>query len=263
MRTRTKALQIAAAALLTGLATLLLLTPTAQADRRAFAYTYGYMTLPKGGFEAEHYLDAKIARRDNPDTLPNESIIGADFRHQVELEYGITDRWDFGLYNVFEQKQFGGFNYRGAKLRTRYRFGDEGRWFVDPAIYGELVVYTDQVKLEQIIIMAKKFSRFELAVNLKFEQGWKITGPDKDFKFEFVPSLGFAWHIAPWIAVGFEYVGKVEVAGKDVEHAHFLGPVVNVSGKRFYWTLGFQPEIASSDGKRLKYQARSVFGVLF
>jgi len=252
-------------AALSGLLTLVLVAPTAHADRRTFAFTYGYMTLPKGGFEAEHYVDAKIARRDDPSTPDPavESIIGADWRHQVELEYGITDRWDFGFYNVFEQKQFGNFVYRGAKLRTRYRFGDEGRFFIDPAIYGELVVYTDQVKLEEIIILAKKFSKFEVAVNLKFEQGWKTTGPDKDFKFEFVPSLGFAWHITDWIAVGVEYVGKVEVEGKDVEHAHYIGPSVNVSGKRFYWTLAFHPEFASSSGKRLAYQARSVFGVLF
>lgn len=262
MRARKQTLQTTVT-VLSGLLTLLLMAPTASADRRTFAFTYGYMTLPKGGLEAEHYLDAKIRRRDDPDTAEIESIIGADFRHQVELEYGITDRWDFGLYNVFEQKQFGTFTYRGAKLRTRYRIGDEGKWFIDPAIYGELVVYTDQVKLEEIIILAKKFYKFEVAVNLKFEQGWKTTGPDKDFKFEFIPSLGFAWHITDWVAVGFEYVGKVEVEGKDVEHAHYIGPSVNFSGKRFYWSLAFHPEFASSGGKRLRYQARSVFGVTF
>lgn len=39
----------------------------AHADRRIFGFTYPYMTLPKGGFEIEHYLDASFAETDDPD----------------------------------------------------------------------------------------------------------------------------------------------------------------------------------------------------
>ncbi len=235
----------------------------AWADRRTFSYSYGYMTLPAGAIEGEHYLDAKIARRDNPSTPDLESTIGANMRHMVEVEYGITDHWDFGLYNVFEQKQFGRFSYRGIKLRSRYRFGEEGKWFVDPAVYGELVVYLDEVKLEEVLILSKRFFMFEVLINLKAEQEWKIAGPDRAFKLELVPSAGFAWHINQWVAVGVEYVGKVEVERGLVSHSHYVGPSLSLSGKRFYWSLGFHPEVASSEGRRLGYQARSLFGLVF
>ena len=39
------------------LATVLACAGEARADRRIFAYTYPYMTLPGGSFELEHYLD--------------------------------------------------------------------------------------------------------------------------------------------------------------------------------------------------------------
>jgi hypothetical protein len=233
----------------------------ARADRRAFPYTYGYMTLPKGGFEIEHYLDAKIARFDDPTTTPKEADVGVDWRHQIELEYGITDRLDFGFYNVFEQKEHGAFTYRGVKLRSRYRFGDEGAWFVDPAVYLELVLYRDQVKVEQIMILSRRLGKLEIATNLKFEQGWKLEG-DKEFAFEFIPSVGVAYHLTPWLALGVEYVGKVELEEGELSHAHFAGPSISLLGNHFYWSVGVQPEFASSAGARLRFQARSLFGIM-
>ena len=102
-------------ALLVAVCLCLLLPASARADRRIFPFTYGYMTLPGGGFEIEHYLDAKLKRFDDPATDGKvENDLGVDWRHQLELEYGITDRWDFGLYNVFEQKQHQDFAYRGV-----------------------------------------------------------------------------------------------------------------------------------------------------
>jgi len=234
----------------------------ARADRRAFPYTYGYMTLPKGGFEIEHYLDAKIARFDNPDTADEEDDVGVDWRHQVELEYGITDRLDFGFYNVFEQKEHGDFKYKGVKLRSRYRFGDPGAWIVDPAVYFEFIVYRDTIKLEEMLIVAKHIGKLELAANIKLEQGWPIEGEDEPFVFEIVPSVGVGYHFTPWLAVGVEYVGKVEIEGGEVSHAHYAGPSVSLTGKHFYWAVGVHPELGSSSGSRLRFQARSLFGVM-
>ncbi len=234
---------------------------SASADRRAFPYTYGYMTLPKGGFEIEHYLDAKIARFDDPDTADEEDDVGVDWRHQIELEYGITDRLDFGFYNVFEQKEHGDFEYKGLKLRSRYRFGDPGAWFADPAVYVELIVYRDKIKLEEMLIVAKQLGKLELATNIKIEQGWAIEGGD-EFVFEVIPSVGIAYHITPWLAAGVEYVGKVELEGGEVSHSHFAGPSLSLSGKRFYWSVGVHPELASSSGSRLRLQARSLFGIM-
>ena len=47
---------------------LLLLAGDARADRRVFGFSYPYQTLPQGGFEIEHYLDAGLDRFDDPST---------------------------------------------------------------------------------------------------------------------------------------------------------------------------------------------------
>src|SRR5262245_11730495 len=79
----------------------------ATADRKIFGFTYPYMTLPKGAREIEYYLDVGILPDANlaPDLATAAPVTGvrAAFAHQLEFEYGITDRLDLGLYNVAEQ----------------------------------------------------------------------------------------------------------------------------------------------------------------
>ena len=56
------------AAVIIALAGSLLLAGPARADRRIFAFTYPYMTLPGGSFEMEHYLDLGLQGWDDPAT---------------------------------------------------------------------------------------------------------------------------------------------------------------------------------------------------
>jgi len=54
------------------------------ADRISYVWTYEYMTMYKGRMEAEYYYTLKV-----PET--SEFDINT-MSHQLELEYGITDR---------------------------------------------------------------------------------------------------------------------------------------------------------------------------
>ena len=109
MRARKTTLQTTVT-VLCGLLTLLLMAPTARADRRTFAFTYGYMTLPKGGLEAEHYLDAKIRRRDNPDTAEIEN----KWPEQTPLAIG--DRMEIELSQFLTAPRNGRLNYYGTAI---------------------------------------------------------------------------------------------------------------------------------------------------
>lgn len=243
----------------------LLVGQEARADRRIFAYSYPYMTLPEGALELEHYLDASWAEKDNPDTADIEDDLVVDWKHQVEFEYAITDRLDFGFYNVFRQKAFDVMKYDGVKVRSRYRFGDPGQFFVDPAIYFEAAYTGTDAKLEQILIFSKQFGKVEAALNLKFEEKFKDTGGANDFVFEFIPSVGVGYHINHNVAVGLEYLAKTEYAeGGEFEFEnHYAGPTVSVMGKRFWWTIAFQPQLKFDRDEGALYQARSIFAVLF
>jgi hypothetical protein len=157
------------AACLVALASLTLPSP-ARADRRIFAYTYPYMTLPQGSFEMEHYLDLGLRGPtvawdgSLSETAPRD-FTHPTWLHQVEFEYGITDRLDLGFYNVVEQDPSGAFKFDGVKLRSRYRFGDPGVHFVDTAVYLELVYFGDEIEIEQKLILSKTLGKVEIAFN--------------------------------------------------------------------------------------------------
>ncbi|MBW2457130.1 MAG: hypothetical protein JRI68_21620 [Deltaproteobacteria bacterium] len=144
---------------------------TAHADRKIFAYTYPYGTLPQGGLELEHYLDATFDEADDPGTEDvEESLLRPSWTHQMEIEIGLTDRLDVGFYNVARQKAFESFEYRGVKLRSRYRFGDEGDFVLDPAVYLEAAYFGDEIEIEQRTILDKRFGAVETSRNLMLEQ---------------------------------------------------------------------------------------------
>jgi hypothetical protein len=237
----------------------------ARADRRIFAYSYPYMTLPEGTMEMEHYLDAKWTSLDDPDTTDVEDDLVVDWKHQVEFEYAITDRLDFGFYNVFKQSAFDSMKYDGPKVRSRYRFGDQGQFLVDPAVYFELAYNGNDVKIEQILIFARQFGKVEAALNLKFEEKFKDAGGANDFVFEFIPSVGVGYHINHNVSIGLEYLAKTEYkeGGEYEFENHYAGPTVSVMGKNFWWTIAFQPQLKFDKEEGALYQARSIFAVVF
>ena len=246
---------------LVALATLLL-AGEARADRRIFGYTYPYMTLPRGGFEIEHYLDARFREMDDPSTPAVEDDYQVDWEHQLEAEYGITDNWDFGFYNVFRQKPFQGLSYRGFKVRSRYRFGNPGDWFVDPAVYLEVSYKFDEVELEQRLILSRMLGNFELALNLKLEQEIKVKDGNK-LEIEFQPMFAVGYHLNEHWAFGLEYQGELKVEEGEVEHfGHYVGPTISIAGNHFWWTVAFQYQV-SMDPDLPEFQVRSLFAVVF
>ncbi len=91
------------------------------ADRRSYVWTYEYMTMSKGRWELETYVTTEV-----PDLhKSNLNYI----KPQLEIEYGITDRWDVAMYQMWKFKNKAKENdseYEGFKLRTRYKIGEKG-----------------------------------------------------------------------------------------------------------------------------------------
>jgi hypothetical protein len=252
------------AACLVLLASLSLARP-AHADRRIFAYTYPAMTLPQGSFEMEHYLDLGLRGPTVAWDGPLSPSAPTDFTHptwlhQVEFEYGITDRLDFGFYNVFQQDPSGAFKFEGVKLRSRYRFGDPGVHVVDPAVYLEFVYFGDEIEIEQKLILSRILGRVEMAFNLTLEEDRELGA--KEWEYAVLPSLAIGYHFTPGFAVGLEYVGRMQVAEEEVEYfVHYLGPCISVASGPFYWTLAAEPQL----GRRTSLaavQIRSILGIV-
>ena len=142
------------------------------ADNRRYVWTYEYQTLPAGKGEFEHYttLSSLDMRHPKGNTTAE---------HQIELEVGMTDKFDFGIYQIFRQNPGEALSYEGYKLRSRYRFGERGEYFVDPLIYLEYKGKADlsEHEIEGKIIFAKDFGKINIALNpifvYEYENEWE------------------------------------------------------------------------------------------
>lgn len=189
----------------------------ARADRRSFTRTYEYMTMPKGGLELEFYNTQETGFGDSdPSAL----------KTQVEVEYGITDRWDLSIYQVFKQAKDPtdpagnkAFEYAETKLRTRYRLGERGGWPVDVLLYFELVKAfgATEYEVEPKLILARDFGKVTLAVNLI---GALVLVKGADPEFEKAYAAGLTYEVVPALKLGAEAFGDFETDGGK----RYLGP---------------------------------------
>ena len=235
---------------------LAVLAGEADADRRMYAETYEAVTAPKGELDVESWTT--YGRAGELDGGPASRGV----RQMIELEYGLTDRWDVAVYNMFDgiiggDTQSG---YAGLKLETRYRPTLRGEWIVDPVFYMELqqrfrgdAAQSAELKL----IVAKDFGRTNVAANVAFE-GERLT--DGSFNPELEWAVGAAYAL-PRIAFGAETFGKYETGGARA----WIGPAVSVAGTpphmRGIWlTLGGGVGLTSVSDS---FYLRAILGLQF
>ena len=108
------------------LAVLLELTaaPGAQADERDFPFTYEYLQATKGERELAYHFTH----------TPRENF----FKHELEFEYGISDRFSLAPYLVFKSEEGCGLRFDSVKLEARYRLGNFALNRVLIGLYAEL-----------------------------------------------------------------------------------------------------------------------------
>lgn len=232
-----------------------------QADRRAYATTYEAVTAPKGELDIEIW--STYAEAGEVDGGPASR--GA--RETLELEYGLTDRWDAALYNMFDIVSGGGENgYAGFKLETRYRPTDRGEWLVDPVLYLEyqqLFIGDAKQKIEGKLIVAKDFGKVNTAVNLAAEEE---RLQDNTWKAEVEYAAGVSYAFSPAWVLGAEAFGKTEKDMNDIENRTWIGPTLSwAAGGRgvlhgVWVTLGGGAGLTETADK---YYARAIIGLQF
>jgi hypothetical protein len=216
------------ASLLFVLALLLAAPRLAHADRRAYGTTYEAVTANEGELDVE--LWTTYAHLGEVDGGPASRGV----RQMIELEYGLTSRWDVALYNMVDLIVDPGdtdSGYAGFKVESRFRPSFRGEWFVDPVFYVELQQLfrgdADQ-KLELKLILAKDFGPINTALNIAVE-GERLGG-SHDLVPELEYAFGVSYEVAPALKVGAEIFGKSEKPpGESVETRVWAGPAVSVA----------------------------------
>ena len=218
-----------------GLSALLAGAGIAHADRRAFTRTYEYMTMPAGETELEIYSTQSRATFDSDS--PQE------FNLQLEVEHGITRRWDVSLYHVFEQssgpalEDNSAFHFSELKLRTRYRFAERGELPVDILAYAEAVKSfgASAYEAELKAIIARDFGRATAVVNAI---GAATFGGDVDeVELEIGYAAGLTYEVNPRWKLGAESWGAADIeAAGDI--AVYAGPAISWAPAASMWVTG-------------------------
>lgn len=242
------------------LASLLpLLTPRfASANPRPLPFTYPWETLSQGQAEIEQYVDVVPLRVLEGSAGSTKTVVEPRFELQTEVEYGITDRLELGLYlvakNAPEEAGAGApLVFDGLKQRLRYRIGKEGQLPVDMSVYFEVAEMRDELEVEEKLNLQKRFGSLKLLANLWVAQSFERGG---NVALELHPTAGFTYQVTPNLFAGAEYWMKASVplheaqgAGHEVaapdspaafnDSAHqFAGPALAFVWDKVWWSTG-------------------------
>ena len=224
------------------LASVLGLTSPAFAAR-SYVWTYEYKTAEKEEVEVEYYFTLST-----PDIGQIEGTMASE--HQIELELGITERFDFSVYQVFNQNPGEGLKYKGFKLQSRYKIGKKGRYILDPLLYLEYKGKPDfsEHGIEFKSILAKDIGRFNIALN-------PIFGFEREDEWEFEPeyAIGMSYEIGEMLKVGLEAKGS--------EHGHYISPVISHRREDFWIALGSAFKTGEIKEGKPEFQIRVVLGI--
>ena len=235
-----------------------LLSLPARADRRSFIRSYEFQTQPQGNLEFELWNEVEAPKG------AGVGIADAVITHRIELEYGITDRWDSALYHVFQQ---GGlqsadageraFHFDSWRLETRYRLAEKGEWPVDVMLYleGERPsAFADPWELEEKVILERDFGRLALVVNFVAEQ--KLARGERGGHVWEVDA-GVRYEVHPKLRLAAEIWGIQKVTPADSQTALYAGPSVSVAVSRLWVQLGVGVGLNDAASG---FQLRSVLG---
>jgi hypothetical protein len=229
---------------------------SAWSNPHPLPYSYPYQTLPKGKVEVEEIADIVPMRvpREKADGT-RDAVTALRYQLQTELELGITDRLELGLYFAFRQGATSGtpaLRFEGMKQRLRYRFAEEGDWPVDVGVYLEVAEFYNEIELEEKLLLSRRFGYLTLVANLWVEQEYYFQ--TQETKLVYNPTLGAVYELSPSFMLGLEYwargrfddgaetsedeVGAAATSGDAASARHYLGPTFLLQSGEAWWSTG-------------------------
>lgn len=225
------------------------------AERR-FTYSYETTTTPKGLWEFEQWMTWK--GYDNKDRF--------EFRH--ELEYGLTDDLQLGLYlsdwrltNPEDGESEAEWRTAGAELI--YAMTDPTKDLIGSALYGEVLIGPEKFALEGKLLLQKNFGPIALVYNFVLEAEWE----GKDYEEEvgvIENTLGVSYQVSPSFLIGAEALHEVEFEGWQDAGDHVLSAGPNISFRKgnFFTTVTGLFQLTDVDGEP-DHQIRVLAGFHF
>lgn len=210
-------------------ASALVTAATAHANPRELPFTYQVETLPKGATEVEQFVDLTPVKAQSALDGTAAWLLASQF--QTELEYGLTDRLELGLYMTLVPRP--GDQYatsptlfwgNGLKQRIRYRVSDPTTWPVDVGVYAEIAENEREIELEGKLLIQRRLGPLALIANVTTEREYYFNG---EKEWVLAPSGGLTYQLAAFAKLGVEGWMRAEYEdGGSSVRAFNQGPVV-------------------------------------
>ncbi|MBM4395539.1 MAG: hypothetical protein FJ087_07605 [Deltaproteobacteria bacterium] len=243
-----------------------------RCDKRNTVWGYEAKTMPKGRAEIEYYLTGETKRL-APLTNPDGSLrVDADgkplrsgwgwstkYKHQAEVEVGVTDRFDLAFYTMFSHTEGAPSAWDGYKVRARGMPALRGEWPIDVVFYLEWIQGVNYFAFEEKVILQRNFGDLFLAFNAVSKQKGEDWG--KEWVYELAPTLALGYEFGHYAALALETLYKVEYGrGEWSDSGFWVGPTVSVMTGPVWLAVGgmYQPT-HSPDFAR--FQVRAILGV--
>ncbi len=231
-----------------------LLPGIAVGNPHPLPFSYPYQTLPKGKIEVEEIADLipmRVSREKLDGTRDAVTAVRSEL--QTELEIGVTDRLELGLYFDFKQGASAdtpAMRFGGVKQRLRYRFAEEGDLPVDMGVYFELAEYFDEVEIEEKLLLSRRFGYLTAVCNLWVEQEYYFQ--EQQWKLIYHPTVAGVYELSPNFMLGLEYwsqgrfdkpeSGKSPPGQDDSQSLtsgrHYVGPTFMLQSGEAWWSTG-------------------------
>ncbi|CAN5911763.1 hypothetical protein BH11VER1_BH11VER1_14030 [soil metagenome] len=240
------------------LATGLTLTEAGASERR-FSYSYETTTAPVGSWEYEQWMTWK--HYSNKDRF--------DFRH--ELEYGISDKLQLGIYLADWRYESGDdvdskADYKSSAIELIYQLTDPNKSAFGSALYGEVAVGDEEFVLEAKFLLQKNIGPLVLVYNAVLEAEWEGDSLDNlnESKAVLENTFGASYQINPSFFVGVEAVHEIEFAewSDAGDHVVFVGPNFSFRKGDFFTTVAGLFQVTDVDGEP-ESQIRVLAGINF
>lgn len=207
---------------------------SAVAGQRRFVFSYETTTSPKGAIEVENWVTWKQTRNSEG------KVDRFDFRH--ELEFGVTDRLQAGIYladwtyspDDTEKKA----RYEHSGVELIYSLTNPTTDWLGSAVYLEVLGGDEVLEVEGKILLQKNFGPVTVAYNAVVEAEWEGSKLEERTG-EFSQTLGVSYDLARNFSIGGELLHEIEFPnwGEAEDSRVWMGPNVSLHVSRFYATL--------------------------
>lgn len=226
---------------------IMLLAVSVSADNRLFTYTYEPETEPKGDWEIEQSITARLTRNH---AVGQENYQKWQFR--TEIEHGVTDRYTVSLYvnDDFERatdpatgNTTSNNRWTGLSLENRYLVLDPANNPVGLTLYLEPTYDGKNAELEQKIILGQRHGNWKWALNLTHATEWENHFRETEGELEL--SAGLAYQLSHRWSLGLELRDHNELPEYEEweNTAVFLGPVLSYHRQNWWAALSVMPQI--------------------